>query len=82
MGTEILGRSVKDKVTGFKGIVVGYVTYLTGCNQCLVTPPIKKDGTRADGEWFDEQRLEIGKEKALVLDNSKANGFDKPAPRY
>lgn len=29
----ILGRKVRDKVTGFEGIVTGRATYLTGCDQ-------------------------------------------------
>jgi hypothetical protein len=82
MGTEILGRKVKDRITGFNGVVTGYVKYLTGCNQCLVIPPMGKENKKPDGEWFDEQRLEVLKGLALVLDNSKANGFDKAAPKY
>ena len=75
-----LGCKVKDKITGFTGIVIGHVTYISGCNQCLVVPPVDKDGKRRDGEWFDEQRLEVLKAPVITLDNSKARGFDQPAP--
>jgi hypothetical protein len=78
---NLLGLTVKDRITGFKGIVTGQVAYITGCNQCLVTPPVKKDGSRAEAERFDEQRLVVGKEKAITMDNSQANGFDKMAPK-
>lgn len=75
-----LGIEVKDKITGFKGTVTGYVTYLTGCNQALVVPKVGKDGAAKDAAWFDEQRLvQIGT-KVTKLDNSKARGFDKAAP--
>jgi hypothetical protein len=77
----MLGHKVKDSITGFEGTVTGYVTYLSGCNQCLVTPVVKKDGSPQDSCWLDEQRLKILSKKAVKLDNSKGNGFDKEAPK-
>ncbi len=76
-----LGSTVKDRITGFKGIVTGYVTYISGCNQCLVAPPIGKDGKLGDSHWFDEQRLEVQKTALVVLDNSAGTGFDIEAPK-
>lgn len=53
-----LGDSVKDKITGFKGIVVGRAEYLTGCVQFAVLPQrVKKDGTIPEWEWLDSKRL-------------------------
>lgn len=76
-----LGSKVKDSITGFKGIVTGYVQYLTGCNQALVMPPCGKDGSSKDGVWIDEQRLVVDKKaKPIKLDNSKSTGFDTPPP--
>jgi hypothetical protein len=40
-----LGSNVKDRITGFSGIVTGFVTYLSGCNQALVIPNVATDGT-------------------------------------
>lgn len=78
----MLGKTVEDRITGFKGVVTGQVTYLTGCNQCLVTPRIKEDGTRREAEWFDEQRLDVvSGVPVIALDNSKSPGFDKQAPK-
>ena len=37
-----LGRQGKDKITGFKGTIIGYVQYSTGCNQYLLVPKCKK----------------------------------------
>jgi hypothetical protein len=53
-----LGKKVKDKITGFEGIVTGVASYLYGCDQYLVTPPAK-DGAKVDAYWFDEGRLEV-----------------------
>ncbi|KKL96597.1 hypothetical protein LCGC14_1842870 [marine sediment metagenome] len=78
-----LGKEAKDVITGFKGLIVGYVEYLTGCNQYLVTPPVDKEGKHVDSQWFDENRIElVGTEKAIVLDpkKEKANGPCEPAP--
>jgi hypothetical protein len=79
MAHPALGRKGKDKITGFSGTVTGFVEYITGCNQLLLIPPVGKDGKTGDGQWFDEQRVDLTG-KPIVLDNSKSNGPDKPAP--
>jgi hypothetical protein len=77
-----LGSKVKDRITGFSGIVTGFVTYLSGCNQALVIPKVAADGTFKEGQWFDEQRLEVDKKfKPIVLDNSTTPGSDVAAPK-
>lgn len=78
-----LGSTVKDEITGFTGVVTGYVTYITGCNQALVTPKVGKGGERQDPIWIDEQRLKVNsKVKIVTIDNSSARGFDvAPAKR-
>ncbi len=75
-----LGSKVKDKITGFTGIVVGLVEYISGCNQVLVSPPVDKEGKHVDSHWFDVQRLEIQDEPKVVLDNGDTPGFDMAAP--
>jgi hypothetical protein len=76
----LIGVQVQDKITGFKGMCTGYVQYISGCNQCLVQPPVGPDGKRLDGEWFDEQRLDVMGKTRLTLDNAKAPGFDSAPP--
>lgn len=77
-----LGSKVKDKITGFSGVVTGFVTYLSGFNQALVVPRVGKDGAFKDGQWFDEQRLVINKKIAPIkLDNGKTPGADIAAPK-
>lgn len=56
---EKLGKEGRDKVTGFKGIIVAKLTALFGCSQYGLAPPLNKDGTRADTCYFDEGRIEI-----------------------
>ena len=76
-----LGAKYEDKITGFKGVATGYVQYLSSCNQALLTPKIKKDGTKSDSHWIDEQRLtQVGK-SVVSLENGKSPGFGKAAPK-
>lgn len=61
-----LNDSVRDKVTGFSGIILGRTEYATGCIQYGVCPTaMKKDGTFPDWQWLDESRLEVIKGKSV-----------------
>jgi hypothetical protein len=55
----ILGRKVRDKITGFTGIAVAYTMWLTGCARVSVQPPVDKDGKVPDMGSFDESSLDI-----------------------
>lgn len=78
----VLGDKVRDSITGFAGVVVGYVHYITGCNQALIQPAAGKDGTFKDSVWLDEQRLVVDKKsKRVVLENGANPGFDKAPPK-
>lgn len=68
-----LGYTYKDKVTGFKGIAMGYTTYLTGCDIVLLTPKVDKYGKLGDSKWFDFPRLEICKDKPVIIKYDKDN---------
>ena len=54
-----LGVSAKDKITGFKGIVMGRAKYLTGCDQFFIQPQVTNNESYVDGKWFDEGRIEV-----------------------
>ena len=75
-----IGRRVKDRITGFEGVVTGYCEYITGCNQALIAPPTKDDGEFVESRWFDEQRLVQLGDEVITLDNGSHPGPDKPAP--
>lgn len=78
----MLGAKAKDRITGFTGIVTGHSQFLTGCDRFLVCPPAKDGDAFVEGEWFDEQRLEVDPTfPPIVLDNSRGNGADKDAPK-
>ncbi len=81
-----LGIEAKDKVTGFKGIIMGYAQYLTGCDQYVIQPLCdeKKLGDYPDSSWFDEGRIETLKKKRTVTAKKvagKKKGCDYSAPK-
>lgn len=84
---ELLGKQVKDKITGFEGIAVTKLISLFGCNQYGIAPQIfdKEKGKRGDTEYFDEGRLEITGEgiaaKEVQVEKPGAD-FNNDAPRF
>lgn len=52
-----LGSKVRDVITGYTGIATGRVEYITGCDQLLVSPPVKDGGEFVESKWLDKQRL-------------------------
>lgn len=68
---DLLGKTAKDRVTGFQGVVSSVSFDLYGCIQVALTPPVDKDGKLVDGRWFDVNRL-------LVVDESRV----MPVPKW
>jgi hypothetical protein len=75
-----LGVTLRDKITGYEGVVVGFVQYISGCNQYLIRARVTEKGKDPSaGEWIDEQRCElVGTFDKIVLDNRKTPGADRP----
>lgn len=75
-----LGKTYKDKITGFQGVATGYVQYISGCNQALLSPKVGSDGALREAQWFDQQRLMVLPEvPQITFDNGSNPGFDRPA---
>jgi len=55
----LMGKKVKDIVSGYDGLITGVVFSLTGCKQYVVKPQMKKDGIMREGIMLDENRVEI-----------------------
>jgi hypothetical protein len=54
-----LGKTARDKYTGFEGLVTGRVEYLTGCEQFLLQPRKLDDkGQPIEPKWLDVDRIE------------------------
>lgn len=72
--------TVEDKITGFKGKVVGHSDYLTGCDQYLVQPDAW-GGEWKEGRWFDEGRLKVvSTAPAIDVQAESGDGADIQAP--
>ena len=76
-----LGATAADRITGFTGVVTGYVQYLTGCHHVLLAPRVGADGAPRSAEWFDVARLQVDRTiPPVALAASDERGFDKSAP--
>lgn len=76
----LFGLQGQDKITGFAGVITGHIEYISGCNQLLLVPPVDKEGKKREGEWFDEQRIEVIGNSRIKLDNSRTPGPDQAPP--
>jgi hypothetical protein len=76
-----LGEVLKDKVTGFEGVVLGRSDYFTGCNHYgLCSRKLDSNGKTIDWEWFDETRMvPVRRAKKLVAEPSNNEGSDAKA---
>lgn len=72
-----LGDKVKDKVSGFTGIVTAQHNYLEGCTRLTVQPKINKDGTLPASETFDEPTLKVIKKDKFSVGNTDIGGPSK-----
>lgn len=80
MGVEIkIGDVAKDRVTGFKGVVIGRTEWLNGCARLGLQSQSLKDGSPIDAVWFDENQLELVK-RSVVKPVQKETGGPRPAP--
>jgi len=68
-----LGQKVRDPITGFKGIAVCRMDWLTGCTRIGVQAPVGQDGKVIPVEYFDEPQLEKVK--------GKKPGGPRPSPQ-
>lgn len=64
-----IGDTAKDIITGFKGVVMAHIQFLTGCDQMGLCPITKKGANEKKEEWqyFDITRLERMNVKRVVI---------------
>ena len=56
-----LGDKVKDRITGFTGVVTAISTFLNGCVRMSIQGIALKDGLPTVSEWIDEAQLKLVK---------------------
>lgn len=69
-----LGDQVRDRVTGYQGIVTGVHEYLQGCRRMTVQPPIDDQGKMREAYFFDEPQLDIQQKSVHTVDDSDSGG--------
>jgi len=76
-----LGDILRDKVTGFTGVVMARSDYFMGCRHCaLQAQKVSKDGKVPEWEWLDEIRLEkVPGKKNISFVPIKAKGPGGPS---
>lgn len=74
-----IGDKVRDRITGFEGVITGYVHYISGCDQVLVAPRVKEDGSAISSQWFDDDRVDIVEAQVAKVRDGK-RGSDLEAP--
>lgn len=63
-----IGDLVKDRVTGFTGIVTVMSKFLAGCDRCSVQPIELEKGSTRPSEGFDVLQLEILEKQKVVIE--------------
>jgi len=78
-----LGQTVQDKISNFKGTIIGRATYLNGYIQCLIMPCTKDVNVQPKSQWIDEEQLEVTgvNEKAIEILSRKANSSGGPVSK-
>lgn len=85
---SLLGLKVKDRVTGFRGVVVSVGFDLYGCVQAIVNPGADKEAKPRESQWFDVNRLEVLDKKPVMnqpnfefghMAEGKKGACEKPA---
>ena len=80
-----LGDTVKDKISGFTGVVTGKHYYLWGCIRCSVLSKELQDGKPIEEMLFDEAQLEYVSSSNLgfreIPEAEAAPAGPRPAPK-
>lgn len=77
----MLGKQVKDKVTGFTGIVTAHVKYLNGCEQYCVKPQAESN-KMPEGEYIDVGQIEeVPSGKDIGFDSKGRGGPQRDQPQ-
>jgi hypothetical protein len=65
------GDRVKDRITGYTGIIIARCQWLTNCNTYGVKLQALKDQKPVDTEYFDEPNLVLIKSSALEKEKKR-----------
>jgi hypothetical protein len=76
-----LGSTVKDRITGLVGVVLGRTEYLTGCTHVGISPKkVDTKGGLPDWSWIDERRCIVQKTPRISMSKVEKGGPEQSAP--
>jgi len=75
-----IGDTLKDRVTGLKGVVMVRAHYATGCAHYGLAQKQKADGTVPDWVWLDGSQLDLKKTIKRVKFDVSGDGTSGPMP--
>lgn len=80
MDKKVLGKKVKDTITGFEGIATGIAFYLNGCTRVCIQPRhLKdKDGGTVDSEWVDDTQIKVFESGGMKKEKEKTKATGGP----
>lgn len=64
---KMLGKKVRDKITGFSGVVTTVADHLTGCERAWVEGPCDDKG-KSEQCWIDTSRLDVMPDGHVTLE--------------
>lgn len=70
-----LGDKVRDRITGYEGIVMSKCEYLNGCIQFGVQAKKTKEGKLPKIEWIDDIQLKVIAEKTKLKKDEVGGGM-------
>lgn len=76
-----LGNTVKDRITGFKGIATARIEYLNGCIQFCVRPKVEKGNKIIEEQYIDIDELEFINE-GIALQKTNSGGYQRDCPKH
>lgn len=75
------GLEYRDHISGFVGTCTGKASYISGCDQVLLVPKVKEDGSYKEGLWFDDDRLvDVASERSVGRTSRKGGPQHNAAP--
>lgn len=78
----MLGKKVKDSVTGLTGIATARIEYMNGCVQYMIQPKVVKDGVPAKAEWYDAQQVKLVATKRVVKKGNTGGSPPRSVPHF
>ncbi len=73
-----LGDKVRDRISGFSGVIVAITEWLNGCRRLTISPQVLHEGKPVDTQTFDAEQIE--KIEAVKETPQKPHGGPSIAP--